>query len=391
MRNAVGTAGQQHDGRHREADLRHGAVRLPAGLRPTSPLNASNSVPPGPTARTWPRGRPRSPSTRTAPTRRSTRPWPSRRRIDQLDSIKSSEDTVIGDVASSAQSLRSKAQQEATLFFVGAVGAIALALIIAFYVARSVTVPLKKLTTAAYSLSTDKLPGLVERLRNPDESGTSLSEALAPIDINSKDEIGQLADAFNSIQHVTDRGGRGAGRPAPQGHRRHLHQPGPSQPDPPRPPDRVHRPARGQRGRPRPARQPVQARPPGHPHATQRRVAARAGRRRAAPPSWSPGRPGRRGPRGHRRGRGLRPHLAARPRRRHRGRQRGRRPRPPALRAHGERHPLLAARHHRRDRRAPLRRGLHALGQRPGHRHERRSARRGQHASWPARRSSAWP
>ena len=31
----------------------------------------------------------------------------------------------------------------------------------------------------------------------------SLSETLTPIDINSKDEIGQLADAFNSIQQVT--------------------------------------------------------------------------------------------------------------------------------------------------------------------------------------------
>jgi len=85
-----------------------------------------------------------------------------------------------------------------------AVGAIlAIALIAAFYVARAVTVPLKKLTTAAYTLSTDKLPALVERLRNPDEASAPLSETLTAIDINSKDEIGQLADAFNSIQHVT--------------------------------------------------------------------------------------------------------------------------------------------------------------------------------------------
>ncbi len=122
---------------------------------------------------------------------------------DQLGQLKSAETTVIGEVTSAAQSLRSKAQREAALFVVGAFGSIAIALLIAFYVARAVTVPLKKLTSAAYTLSTDKLPGLVERLRNPDESGASLTEALAPIDINSKDEIGQLADAFNSIQHVT--------------------------------------------------------------------------------------------------------------------------------------------------------------------------------------------
>ncbi len=69
--------------------------------------------------------------------------------------------------------------------------------------ARATTVPLRKLTSAAYTLSTDKLPGLVERLRNPDESDEPLSATLTPIDINSKDEIGQLADAFNSIQQVT--------------------------------------------------------------------------------------------------------------------------------------------------------------------------------------------
>ena len=209
--------------------------------------------------------------------------------------------------------MRSDAQQTALLFFIGAVGAILIALIIAFYVARAVTVPLKKLTSAAYTLSTDKLPALVERLRNPDEADRPLSETLTPIDIQLEGRDRPAGRRLQLDPARDRRGGRGAGRPAPQGHRRHLHQPGPPQPDAPRPPDRVHRSARGQRGRPRPARQPVQARPPRHPHATQRRVAARAGRRRAAPPSWSPGRPRRRGPRRHRRGRGLRPHLSCSP------------------------------------------------------------------------------
>jgi len=123
--------------------------------------------------------------------------------IDQLDSLKNTENTIITGVLHDAKQLRSDAQQTALLFAVGAVGAILIALIIAFYVARAVTVPLKKLTSAAYTLSTDKLPALVERLRNPDEASGSLSETLTPIDITSKDEIGQLADAFNSIQHVT--------------------------------------------------------------------------------------------------------------------------------------------------------------------------------------------
>ncbi|MBI2705437.1 MAG: HAMP domain-containing protein [Actinobacteria bacterium] len=118
--------------------------------------------------------------------------------------MNSAQQKLLGQVQATAADLQASAQREATLYLTGAVGAIAIALIFAFFVARATTVPLKRLTSAAYSLSTDKLPALVERLRNPDESeGESLAETLTPIDINSKDEIGQLADAFNSIQQVT--------------------------------------------------------------------------------------------------------------------------------------------------------------------------------------------
>lgn len=124
--------------------------------------------------------------------------------VQQVDSLTEAETTLLVKVETAASDLQSQAKRAALLYVVGALGAIAIALIFAFFVARATTVPLKKLTSAAYSLSTDKLPALVERLRNPDESeGESLAETLTPIDIHSKDEIGQLADAFNSIQQVT--------------------------------------------------------------------------------------------------------------------------------------------------------------------------------------------
>lgn len=124
--------------------------------------------------------------------------------VEQVDSLTKAQDKLLAKVQNAASELQSQAQQTASLYVVGALGAIIIALIIAFLVGRATTVPLKKLTSAAYSLSTDKLPALVERLRNPDETeGESLAETLTPIDINSKDEIGQLADAFNSIQQVT--------------------------------------------------------------------------------------------------------------------------------------------------------------------------------------------
>ena len=120
-----------------------------------------------------------------------------------LEALSGLEDSIISDTITTADDLQSEAERARTLFIVGALGSIAVALGIALAVARATTRPLAKLTNAAYSLSTDKLPGLVERLRSPDAEGTSLAETLTPIDIDSTDEIGQLADAFNSIQQVT--------------------------------------------------------------------------------------------------------------------------------------------------------------------------------------------
>lgn len=109
----------------------------------------------------------------------------------------------IGQVNATAGDQASEAQTAVQLYVLLTGAAVLFALAIAFLVARATTVPLRKLTNAAYTLSTDKLPGLVERLRNPDEQEEPLSATLTPIDIDSKDEVGQLADAFNSIQQVT--------------------------------------------------------------------------------------------------------------------------------------------------------------------------------------------
>ncbi|MCX7621030.1 MAG: nitrate- and nitrite sensing domain-containing protein [Acidimicrobiales bacterium] len=123
--------------------------------------------------------------------------------VKSIRDLNGAETKLLNGLKAKVNSLQSEAQRAMVLYVVGALGSIIIALILAYYVARATTVPLRRLTSAAYTLSTDKLPGLVERLRNPEEDQTSLREALTPIDINTKDEIGQLADAFNSIQQVT--------------------------------------------------------------------------------------------------------------------------------------------------------------------------------------------
>jgi signal transduction histidine kinase len=107
-------------------------------------------------------------------------------------------------VTSIASAQASESQQAALVYLFFAIAAIAVAAGVTYFVGRSITVPLRRLTNAAYTLSNERLPALVERLRNPEEeSHESLAATLAPIDINSRDEIGQLADSFNSIQQVT--------------------------------------------------------------------------------------------------------------------------------------------------------------------------------------------
>lgn len=128
---------------------------------------------------------------------------------DQLNRLYDAQNRMLvtdpESVLNTASTKASDARQGATLYALLTTIAILIAGLVTASVARATTGPLKKLTTAAYTLSTERLPALVERLRNPEEDGSSeaLSAQLTPIDINSKDEIGQLADAFNSIQQVT--------------------------------------------------------------------------------------------------------------------------------------------------------------------------------------------
>jgi signal transduction histidine kinase len=127
----------------------------------------------------------------------------------RIDRLYQAQEKMLASGTDSVESLAaakaSDARQGAIVYALLTIIAILIAGLITASVARATTGPLKKLTSAAYTLSTERLPALVERLRNPEEdaSSESLSAQLTPIDINSKDEIGQLADAFNSIQQVT--------------------------------------------------------------------------------------------------------------------------------------------------------------------------------------------
>ncbi len=98
--------------------------------------------------------------------------------------------------------VETSSRQSSTAYLVLAGLGLLLALGLALAAARSITRPLRDLTEAADELATDRLPKLVDALRQPIDDEQQLSAALEPIEVRTDDEIGRLAHAFNAVQLV---------------------------------------------------------------------------------------------------------------------------------------------------------------------------------------------
>lgn len=120
----------------------------------------------------------------------------SRKQVDDStvvrDDLRSTSSEIATDSQTSAN-LAAAATIAATLisFF--------LSILIATLIARYITRPLKRLTSAAGDVR-DQLPTLVEQVSVP---GQGPSIDIAPIAVESSDEVGQLANAFNEVNSTT--------------------------------------------------------------------------------------------------------------------------------------------------------------------------------------------
>jgi signal transduction histidine kinase len=72
-------------------------------------------------------------------------------------------------------------------------------LIITIVVARSMILPLRKLRTDALDVANRRLPEMVQRLSQQEVDGADESVQIAPIDVDSTDEIGEVARAFDQV------------------------------------------------------------------------------------------------------------------------------------------------------------------------------------------------
>ncbi|HZD01264.1 MAG TPA: nitrate- and nitrite sensing domain-containing protein [Actinomycetes bacterium] len=81
--------------------------------------------------------------------------------------------------------------------------ALALAVGLSLLVARSMLRPLRLLEATAKDVASNRLPGVVAKLqRSPTQQSLHLAEELEPVEVPSRDEIGEVATAFNAVHQV---------------------------------------------------------------------------------------------------------------------------------------------------------------------------------------------
>ena len=115
----------------------------------------------------------------------------------KVNALQSVAGQIAGNIAARAQSLQQGAQQTALITIVITAVVLFLVLIAALLVARSLVLPLRRLRAGALDIATVQLPERVRQLSEAPDSAANLT--VAPIDVLTSDEIGQVARAFDQV------------------------------------------------------------------------------------------------------------------------------------------------------------------------------------------------
>jgi signal transduction histidine kinase len=115
----------------------------------------------------------------------------------KLTALQTTENLVAGNIVNRATQLQQSAQQTALTYIIITVIVLLIVLLAALLVARSLVLPLRRLRAGALDIASVQLPERVRLLSENPESATSMD--VAPIDVSSQDEIGQVARAFDQV------------------------------------------------------------------------------------------------------------------------------------------------------------------------------------------------
>jgi signal transduction histidine kinase len=115
----------------------------------------------------------------------------------KLAALQQTENLVAGNIVNRATQLQQSAQNSALAYIVITVAVLLIVLALALLVARSLVLPLRRLRAGALDIASVQLPERVRLLSDSPESASSME--VAPINVPSQDEIGQVARAFDQV------------------------------------------------------------------------------------------------------------------------------------------------------------------------------------------------
>ncbi|MFJ3672702.1 nitrate- and nitrite sensing domain-containing protein [Streptomyces sp. NPDC090106] len=114
-----------------------------------------------------------------------------------FDAYRSVEVELADTALSNAQEISDDARQDAILNAAVVLASVLLAVLLAAWVARSMTRSMLRLRGAALEIAEKQLPSLIEKLSHP--RPYPVDTRVAPIPISSRDEIGEVARAFDQV------------------------------------------------------------------------------------------------------------------------------------------------------------------------------------------------
>jgi signal transduction histidine kinase len=114
-----------------------------------------------------------------------------------LDKTRSVERGLVDSVIRQSNSLHAQLTRTALETGIEVLAVLIVVLMITIVVARSMVRPLRKLRTGALEVAGLRLPETVRRMSETDGEGVSLE--VEPIDVDSSDEIGEVARAFDQV------------------------------------------------------------------------------------------------------------------------------------------------------------------------------------------------
>ena len=120
-----------------------------------------------------------------------------------MELLRSVESRLLEGIIGQSGDLSSSAQRDALRNALLIALILGIALLALLLVARSMARPLQQLRAGAIEIAQHRLPDAVQRLRTTERG--DLDVRVEPIGINSKDEIGQVAQAVDDIQQVAVR------------------------------------------------------------------------------------------------------------------------------------------------------------------------------------------